>query len=561
MIKTTFKRASGPLTLLILAMALGTSPVTLACGGFFCDLVPIDQAGEQIVFKQDSGLTTAMIKIDYVGNAEDFGWVLPVPQTPDISLGSDQIFTDLELASRPQFLLTREGEPCFSDEAVADAVGGGAGGFQPTPPQPKAEDGVIIEQSVSVGPFDAQVVSSDNPEALALWLDDNNLDLTERGAELLAPYVNSQSKFVVLKLKNNASVGSIQPIILTYASDVPVIPMTLTAVAAQEDMGVLVWLIGDGRGVPKNFKHVTPNYARLNWFTGTRNAYASYQSLITEAMNDAGGQGFATDFAGYLPNLKERLSTATEWEKMLEVGQAPSDASFISMIWTDIGSETVQTTIRSALPTSDTFVYTAPLSMQEVFDAAHLASARTLVIEAIQQQLITPINNAVGLFDESAYITRLYTTLSADEMTTNPEFTFNTAMGPQPLTRQATLAQSCIDDKHHWTLTLGSGTDREGETVIEGWDVPPPFGQPALTGDDQVAMWRAHKTSANADPVLLAENVFPLMVLGEKFETSTPDTPKSKSGATGTLDLFALLALLSFTVGFSSRRLRSQSRQ
>jgi len=222
---------------MLTVLTLGVSQSIYACGGFFCDFVPINQAGEQIIFRQQGSQTTAMIKIDYAGPAEDFGWVLPVPETPEISLGSDLTFTELELNTRPQFLLERVGEGCpvlesnFTDGTTANAV--------PRSAEEVGGNAVVIEQTLSVGPFDALVISSDDSQALATWLADNNLDLTEQGTGLLEPYISANSKFVVLKLKSSADVGSIQPIILKYQASAPVIPMTLTAVAAEEDMGVL----------------------------------------------------------------------------------------------------------------------------------------------------------------------------------------------------------------------------------------------------------------------------------------------------------------------------------
>lgn len=141
-----------------------------------------------------------------------------------------------------------------------------------------------------MGPFDAQIISGDDSQAVASWLAENNFDLTDRGAELLEPYVDANMKFVVLKLQSDRDVGNIQPIIMKYESEQPMIPLRLTAIAAEDDMGVLVWLLSDSRAVPENFLHVTPNYTQLNWYTGSRNAYVSYQSLITAAMDEAGGQ-------------------------------------------------------------------------------------------------------------------------------------------------------------------------------------------------------------------------------------------------------------------------------
>lgn len=504
----TFADIPSTLKGLVLLCGMGLSSQSLACGGFFCSFVPINQAGEQIVFRQEGAKTTAMIKINYVGNAEDFGWVLPVPEIPDIRLGSDQIFTELELNTRPQFVLERIGEGCSR-----------LGGFGFSSPAPSAAtsssssaSAVVIEKTVSVGPFDAQVVSSDDPQVLAVWLEENNLDLTDQGGELLRPYIQAKSKFVVLKLKNGTNSGSIQPIILDYQSSAPVIPMTLTAVAAQQDMGVLVWLLGEGRGVPKNFKHVTPNYTRLNWFNGTRAAYASYQNLITQAMDEAGGQGFATDFAGYMPELADQLTGSKTWTTRLEQLASASDAVFISNIRLSAADALIQNEISLALPTSDAFIYGDVSLLIETFSVEQLQQARARITDTIRERIIKPLDAAYDLFDDNLYLTRLYTTLSPDEMTKNPEFTFNTAMGDQPLTRNATLTASCSWRNTSWQLKLGDGTGRDDELVIEAY-TPVPLGAIA---SEQAATWQVENTSATADPVVVAKNDFQVMTIGEE---------------------------------------------
>ena len=54
---------------------------TLACGGFFCSfLAPVRQAAERILFAVDEDSTvTAHVQISYVGEAQKFSWVLPLP--------------------------------------------------------------------------------------------------------------------------------------------------------------------------------------------------------------------------------------------------------------------------------------------------------------------------------------------------------------------------------------------------------------------------------------------------------------------------------------------------
>ena len=55
-----------------LFLGVGLLPATSsACGGFFCQLVPINQAAEQIVFRQDGNQVTAMVQIQFEGDPSD----------------------------------------------------------------------------------------------------------------------------------------------------------------------------------------------------------------------------------------------------------------------------------------------------------------------------------------------------------------------------------------------------------------------------------------------------------------------------------------------------------
>src|SRR5688500_10330955 len=64
--------------------------------------------------------------------------------------------------------------------------------------------------------------------------------------------------------RRGATAGSIRPIVLTYAATKPMIPIKLTAVAANDDMGVLTWVLGDHQAVPQNYYALELNEARIN---------------------------------------------------------------------------------------------------------------------------------------------------------------------------------------------------------------------------------------------------------------------------------------------------------
>src|SRR6185369_7869983 len=157
------------------------------CGGFFCSRVPVDQTAERIIFRRDGTRVTAIVQILYTGPSEKFSWVIPVPGIPDLSTGSDLLFAPLDQATRPRFTLDVSGSPCQGIQiplpiplppiAASSADAQGAGGA------------VDVLKQEAVGPFDIQIVRSDDPDAMGRWLVDHGYDLSDRGRELIRPYV------------------------------------------------------------------------------------------------------------------------------------------------------------------------------------------------------------------------------------------------------------------------------------------------------------------------------------------------------------------------------------
>ncbi|MHC4610627.1 MAG: DUF2330 domain-containing protein, partial [Planctomycetota bacterium] len=405
----------------------GTVSDAWACGGFFCQALPIDQAGEQIIFRQDGSTVTAIVLIQYTGEAEDFSWVLPVPGEPEITLASDMVFTPLELVTRPQFNLRFEGEPCavfdlFQDDFdSAPSAEGGEG----------ADEGVEILEELDVGPFAIQVVTSDDPAAMAAWLDENDYDLTERGEQLIAPYVEEGMNFVAMKLRQDQGVGDIQPIKLIYESDVPMIPIRLTAVAAVPDMGILVWMLGDARAVPLNYPHVEVNYTRLNWFQGSALAYADYQDRVTEAMNEVGGLGFATDYAGtdldVLSALPDPVALQSEADRLAALDNGLD--FYGSLVFSFLFPQPrVLEILRRNLPPPEGAgdeVYLDGFLLSETFGADALAEARGTILKELIESTVPPLEETLSVFDGMPYLTRLFTTLSPEEMSLDPIFSYN----------------------------------------------------------------------------------------------------------------------------------------
>jgi hypothetical protein len=266
------------------------------------------------------------------------------------------------------------------------------------------------------------------------------------------------------------------------------------------------------------------NYTLLNWYNGTTPAYASYQGLVTLAMNESGGQGFATDYAGDDLNVTSSLPDPVTYRGELTRLGALALGSFYAELYTSqvFGRTKVLDILRRELPLPagvGEFTYSSFDLLSQVFDEAELTTARGRINDDLLNDVVVPLEQTLDVFDGMPYMTRLYTTLSADEMTLDPAFVFNPDLPGQPLLREATLSQSCVDGQSRWQLTLGAGTGREGETVIRGFGSPP-FSAPLIS---QPAVARTARTRSSGPPEFMTVNLpFDVVTIGTPRSNPTP---------------------------------------
>ena len=276
---------------LVMLMLLAPQPA-LACGGLFCQNAPVDQNAERIIFTQNrDGSTSAIIQIQYTGFAEDFSWILPISspitgediEVPETAMTA---FTELEIATVPIFIPPQP--PKCVEDAFDDMVLGAVA-------ESAADDsGVTIFDSGEVGPYEFDVVGSEDPDALIIWLRDHDYQVTEQMEPLINVYVEEQFVFLAMRLQPDQGAQDIQPVKVTYDSSLPMIPLRLTAVAANPDMAIIIWIYGDNQAVPDNYAHMEIADDELTFFTfGGHN----YRQLMGERADEFGGQAFITEYA------------------------------------------------------------------------------------------------------------------------------------------------------------------------------------------------------------------------------------------------------------------------
>jgi hypothetical protein len=431
--------------------ALGTGEAH-ACGGLFCSQSmggqPVDQAGEDIAYLTSPGQTAMIVRILYQGRPESFAWILPVPVVPTaIELGPDALFSQLAPATGPQFQLGQITEGTCRQPSCDFPSGGGcslgcgamASRFEPglrDAGAARLDGGVMVVSEETVGAYETVVLSGGTADETYLWLTDNGYDLPMAAVPLIADYVAARWYFVALRLRGGAGTDAIQPLMLTMAHDQPCLPIRLTAIATVPGLPIRAYFLGAAPFAPTNFSLLDPPMVPAVFTNPTTSPWATAWS---DAVDEAGGHAWIRDYAGpptpvtlTLPSVAF-LSTATPqmffgqaigigWPREAIVAIAPR---FLELApGSDVG-DFVDRCARFACPET-------PVR----WDPAGLAAA-------LEDEVRAPRQRIQDAFERDPWLTRLYTTLDADEMNLDPEFRPDPGLDGQTNMHVGTLITEC----------------------------------------------------------------------------------------------------------------------
>jgi hypothetical protein len=275
---------------IVAVVGFATAQSVLACGGFFCIDTPVDQNAERIIFTQNGdGTVSAYVQIEYTGSAPDFSWILPLPEAigaEDVEVPEDAMsaFRELEVATDPVFILPPLPECAVNPTAMPMVV-----------PEAAAAMEVEVFASGEVGPYAFDVVGSEDPDALVTWLRENSYRVTEAMEPLIDLYVEEGFVFLAMKLRPDQGVQDVEPVKVTYPSTGPMIPLRLTAVAANPNMAVITWTYADRQAVPVNYAKMDIANEELIFFG--RGQSNNYRQLMSQKADEYGGQAFITEYA------------------------------------------------------------------------------------------------------------------------------------------------------------------------------------------------------------------------------------------------------------------------
>ena len=411
------------------ALGLAVQPgAARACGGLFCNnATPVVQQGERILFALDGDATVMDVRITYGGPPQEFGWLLPVPRGVETSLGSEQAFQLLDGYAPIFNSVSEQLVECPNSPMDGGAKGGNFTGGTSVGIGGNNGGGVDVISRVPIGPYDRAILDTRSVEDLRTWLDTNGYQIPDNIDDKLRPYVDAGAVFVAIKLLPGADTGDLVPLSLRFPGTTPTIPIVPTSVAADPDMGIIVSMLGASRAIPVNYQHVRINQTALDWISPG----ANYMDVVAQAVDEAGGKAFTTDFAGALPAGTVNLPLVTEGG--LIAARGVTNVAQLGAVSCNLsgGDPDVQRVLVDLVPlcaNDDAGAAACPETVgcigystaraEDPIDGAALAAR-------LEEEVNAPRTRLNALFAAHPYLTRFYSTMSPDEMTEDPAFSFN----------------------------------------------------------------------------------------------------------------------------------------
>ncbi|GAC1353042.1 MAG: hypothetical protein NVS3B20_17440 [Polyangiales bacterium] len=247
---------------------LAAEPTAQACGGCFGPPGPSTQVtAHRMALAISPRRTVLWDQIQYVGNPSSFGWVLPIRGKVDVGVSSDELFERLEQQTQPQ--VTAPPPPaCPEPKKVCrsrcnDSLGAASPSFSDA--SAGADSSVEVWSTSVVGPYEATQLAATDGTALGNWLKEHGYTIPPEIAPVIEQYIKEGFGFLAIKLVPTASTTRMVPIRIAFDGASPSLPLRMVAAGTGTNVGIKLFMIGEGRWEAKNFANDEVKTSDLVW--------------------------------------------------------------------------------------------------------------------------------------------------------------------------------------------------------------------------------------------------------------------------------------------------------
>ncbi|MDD5035809.1 MAG: DUF2330 domain-containing protein [Methylococcaceae bacterium] len=254
------------MALLAVGMAASWQSVMAFCGFYVAkaDTKLFNQASK-VVIARDGERTVLTLSNDFQGEPKEFAIVIPVPtflEKGQIHVGDSALIDHLDAYSSPRLVEYYDPNPCmqirFRDAMPAAPMKSELQGGQ----KERANQlGVKIEAQYTVGEYDILILSAEQSDGLATWLQENGYKLPKGAASVLGSYIKQNMRFFVAKvnLEEQSKLGFkyLRPLQVAYESPKYMLPIRLGTLNAHGDQELFIFnLTRKGRVETTNYRTV-----------------------------------------------------------------------------------------------------------------------------------------------------------------------------------------------------------------------------------------------------------------------------------------------------------------
>jgi MYXO-CTERM domain-containing protein len=439
---------------------------TEACGGTFPEeeqetTVNLDAINVLFRLTNNSVETHIQMAYDASTDASGFALVLPVPALPQFTVGSAPLFDRVLEDTAPRFDIDNEYEDCGTLGGGSMPSAGGdtaASGAEDTAGNTAGGPEVLLEETV--GAFDVAVLSGGTVDELLNWLTTEGYATNPSATPILQQYLDEEFMFAAMKLSNSADAHEIHPLVLRYENPEACVPIRMTSISALEDLNLRAFFFNDDaqgsqRVVPTNYRHVTINPLKIDWF----DLADSYKEAVRLAVDAPGADGnaFVTEFAGQ-PELGTYGIFDIRWDAAVFASMTDPVAAMSSTLETQglaycepygggctWGHPLIRGLLLQYLPVPDGIGEGDFYNCVSCYaDEVDLGSWDPAAFAAdFENRIVEPGAAARDLVEQNRYVTRLFTRISPEEMNEDPIFAVNPDLPGVTNNHSATRTQHC----------------------------------------------------------------------------------------------------------------------
>lgn len=203
---------------------------------------------QEVLFQAADQDQQVQYRVEYDGDAEDFGWIIAVPgELVEVQDGSEALFEELREASQPRVVYEWAGDS-GSSGPICGCGGMAKGGGDNL--ARGGDTGELIEQIAEgfTGTYSWVAVSSEDGSALQDWIDAAGFDLGDTGPSI-EEYVAEGATFVLVTIGDSGGdtppEGRVLPPLSIRYQGQAAFPARMARYALAEEMTTRIYVLGD----------------------------------------------------------------------------------------------------------------------------------------------------------------------------------------------------------------------------------------------------------------------------------------------------------------------------